>query len=117
MDKRVERLFAACEQGSVAEVERCLKGGLFSGGVDIDGIDDLGRTPLGAAINKGQADVVDLLIGKGADPNRGTRGERPLAQAAVAGNAHIVEALARAGADVNARDAKGKSALLVSVEG
>jgi ankyrin repeat protein len=59
---------------------------LLEKGADVKAHDGLGQTPLYAAAERGKADMVKLLLDKGADPNErlsGSRGDRtPLYAAA-----------------------------------
>jgi ankyrin repeat protein len=65
-----------------------------------------------AAVN-GSAEVIDLLLKAGADPNTTmTGGETAMMTAARAGKADALKLLAGHGADVNARDARGQTALM-----
>ena len=68
-------------------------------GADIDAVDEEYRsTPLGWAARQGQAEVVEMLLERGADPNGGERWARPLAWAERRRHGKIVRRLARAGA-------------------
>ncbi|MGL5254295.1 MAG: ankyrin repeat domain-containing protein, partial [Brevinema sp.] len=71
-----------------------------------------GRTPLhGAAIN-GQKEIVEYLVGKGADVNaKNQNGDTPLHEAASRGYKEIVEYLVGKGADVNAKNDYGRTPL------
>jgi ankyrin repeat protein len=61
------------------------------------------------------AEVVDLLIAKGADPaSPGAAGQTPLASAASRNRPAAVKALVRHGADVNARDPLFGASVLMS---
>ena len=67
-------------------------------------------TPLEIAAKYGQAAMVGLLVGAGADPNLpGLGGTTPLHRAAAAGQAQAVEALVRSGASPVATDEAGKT--------
>ena len=106
---------------------------LLEGGADANGADErTGETALHSCLSKtGEAvseadrfEVVKLLIGAGADPNRRTiqgvttfafwrdvrtRGETPLHRAAAYASQATVEFLLTAGADKTIRDANGDS--------
>jgi ankyrin repeat protein len=66
-------------------------------------------TPLAVAAAAGRADVVRLLLRRGADPNAGSPdGFSPLMHAAqYDGSVRVAELLIVAGADVNARSHSG----------
>lgn len=72
-----------------------------------------GYTPLLIAGKSGNAAMVEMLVGAGADPNATTaNGATPLMLAAQAGNAAAVKALVERGANVNAKEkVKGETAL------
>jgi len=84
---------------------------LIENGADINGTDARGNFPLYAAVVGDHADVVDLLIKKGAKVNQAKalnvlpvmeRNTSALHAASVVGNKSVVELLVNAGADVNA---------------
>ncbi len=118
--------------------DRGLRGAAFHGhwrlceflleqGADADSADpETGETPLHAALCKSQRPaydvVVDVLLARGADPNRATRrdaptgsfmrdcrtkGETPLHRAAAFGSEAVIARLLAAGARREARDAAG----------
>ena len=67
---------------------------LLDSGAEIDAIDDRSRlTPLGVAAANGREEAVELLLKRGADPNKATPLERAL-------TARIAELLLEYGADV-----------------
>lgn len=71
-----------------------------------------GMTPLHSAAEKGNRDIVQLLIENRAVVNaRGNQNWTPLHLAATAGKTDIVELLVSKGADVNARDLDGRTPL------
>ena len=64
-----------------------------------------GTTPLDDACLKGQRELVDLLLTRGAKVDlRNRAGATPLHDAALGGDAGVVKMLLDHGADVNARD-------------
>ena len=73
---------------------------------DLEARDSEGRTPLCLAVeqvNPRAYRVVQELLGRGADPNRGCgEGTLPLQRAITYGNPAVVEALVNRGADVSA---------------
>ena len=72
-----------------------------------------GRTPLHWAIRNNNAEIVGLLIGAGADLNKGDQaGKTALSHAAESGKVEMTELLIAAGADVNQRDLVGGNSVL-----
>lgn len=95
-----------------------LKGNLKSvqalvvAGARVDRVDTkMGGTPLTAAIQSLNVDVVKFLIGKGANVHRKAGGGRTMLHlAAQNGNPQIVEYLIKAGLDANVLDERGGTA-------
>jgi len=83
-----------------------------------DARDGSGYTALHYAARAGNADVVALLLGAGADPNATTcsGGASPLHRAAYMGREVCVEMLLRHGADPLLEDCDGKTALHKAIE-
>jgi ankyrin repeat protein len=74
-----------------------------------------GLTPLHAAVNVDRMDIVDTLLGAGAQASARDRyGITPLYLAAVNGNAEIIRRLLDAGADPNTADPGGETALMTA---
>ncbi|HEY6347207.1 MAG TPA: ankyrin repeat domain-containing protein [Bryobacteraceae bacterium] len=75
-----------------------------------------GSTALLWAAHWNDAEMVQALLGAGADPNAANRyGSTPLSEAAALGSAPIVEALLKAGADPNTRvTADGETVLMTA---
>ena len=107
-DPSRDRLFAAIQGGSNADVERLLAAGTSPNIVDADG------TPaLMAATLFGDASLVKLLLERGADPNRtGVGGTTALMWAVP--NLEKVRLLLAHGANVNARSETDRTAFLVA---
>ncbi len=107
---------------------------LLEQGADPDAPDFYGRTVLMHAADAGYAEIVEVLLVHGADPNvpvkraerlfylyfsgsqfeRGDEGATALMVAVLAGHAEIVEMLLAQGADVNVRAAEGLTAWLAA---
>jgi cytohesin len=79
----------------------------------VNAVNSGGRIPLHDAAHRGMDQVVQTLLGAGADVNRNIDGT-PLFLAANNGYAQTVDALIEAGADVNATDKGGTTPLLVA---
>ena len=87
---------------------------LLDNGARINANDDLGRTPLYLASLYGYADVVDLLLSRGAKIEKGAswkNSDTPLHVASDKGYVDIVQLLVAKGADVNAKNTVGKTPL------
>ena len=71
-------------------------------------------TALGAAALYGHRDIIELLLGQGADVNQADEegGNTPLHQALIGGEAEIAEFFIKAGANVNLPTKKGFTALM-----
>ncbi|XP_071636387.1 uncharacterized protein [Temnothorax longispinosus] len=79
----------AASNGDIQAVKRLLGDGVDANGKDIDG-----RTPLHYAVSSGQASVVNILLENGADVTRVTnKGNTPLHTATSKGYNEIVEVL------------------------
>ncbi|KAL6868590.1 ankyrin repeat-containing domain protein [Trichoderma novae-zelandiae] len=93
---------------------------LLNGDDDVDEVDQQGRTPLSRAAERGDEQIVEMLI-KSGKANINARdqghGETPLIRAAKEGHDAIVRMLLDAGADVNVQEQReGETALTMSIE-
>ena len=76
-----------------------------------------GTTPLSMAATVGRADIAEILLNGGADPNLlGNNRDAPLLIATRARNAAFVEALLRHNADLEETDVTGRTALDLAEE-
>jgi len=91
-------------------------GKLLKVGVDLDAIDDLGRTPLHIAVETGASDIASLLISQGAKKNvQDNRGRTPLLIAVNDENLDAIQLLSDAGADFSIADEGGDSPASLSL--
>ena len=99
-------LFVAAEDGCEALAKVAIENG---GDVNAsEGKDQEGWTPLTEASQKGQTEIVKLLLANGADVTVNWGGMTPLHQAS---NREIAKALVAHGADIRAKDKVGRSPL------
>ncbi|NXF23322.1 CDN2B inhibitor, partial [Rhodinocichla rosea] len=106
-------LCSAAARGDHEEVRR-----LLQAGVDPNGINRFGRTPL-QVMMLGSPRVPELLLRHGADPNRPDprTGCLPVHDAARAGFLETLAALHRAGARLDLPDGRGRLPLDVAAGG
>lgn len=107
-------LMLACHSGNLAIAKA-----LLEAGAQVNASDERGWTPLMKAVynadmDRGFADVVQVLIDAGADVEKPiSYAIRPLMLAAGYGETAVVETLVNAGADVLARNEGGLTALMM----
>ncbi|MDH2917402.1 MAG: ankyrin repeat domain-containing protein [Gallionella sp.] len=107
-------LFEAVKAGDAKTMQQ-----LLSAGADVNACDEAGWTPLARAVynqelQHGFLDVVQVLVGAGANLEAAIAyGVRPLMLAAGYGETDIVEFLIQAGADVLAKNEGGYTALMM----
>ena len=102
------RVAEAAMQSDVATVRR-----LLQQGADVNGAHGDGRTALHFAAERGQTELVELLLAAGASPAAVTRigSHTALHVAATHGRADVIRQLLHAKADVNARTTTGALAI------
>jgi TonB family protein len=100
--------------GSSNYIERATR--LLKHGANVNArAKDSGDTPLYLAARNGLADLVDLLLSRGADVNVANRaGETPLFGAVLSKNRSIVNAIVLKGANVKAQRTDGVSPLMLA---
>ncbi|XP_035418916.1 cyclin-dependent kinase 4 inhibitor B-like isoform X1 [Cygnus atratus] len=108
-----DRLCSAAARGDLAEVRA-----LVEAGADPNGTNSFGRTPL-QVMMLGSPRVAELLLQRGADPNRPDprTGCFPAHDAARAGFLDTLAALHRAGARLDLPDGRGRLPLDVAAGG
>ncbi len=88
---------------------------MLDAGVNVDGADEQGNTPLMESMVCESIEVPQILLDAGADVNaRNALGHTALMSAAEFGNADVARLLVARGADVNLRNRHGGSALHVA---
>ncbi|XP_058720781.1 cyclin-dependent kinase 4 inhibitor B-like [Poecile atricapillus] len=109
----VDRLCSAAARGDHEEVKK-----LLDSGVDPNGTNAFGRTPL-QVMMLGSPRVAELLLRRGADPNRPDprTGCLPVHDAARAGFLETLAVLHRAGASIHLPDGRGRLPLDVAAGG
>ncbi len=85
---------------------------LLEAGADVNAT-QVGRTPLIAAVRNGHSEIIDLLVGRGANVDgRDGDGRTALTHAAIAGRERMLRALFKNGATIDAVDSFGRTALM-----
>jgi ankyrin repeat protein len=107
-------LMAAIADGDSEQVRQ-----LIAGGVNLDRGDwQMGYSPLGVAIDRGRADLVECLLTAGANPHSGSNSTTALGLAAERGAAEIIQMLLLRGINVNEPvDRDNWTALLSAIKG
>jgi ankyrin repeat protein len=101
---RHDELVEACR----ANDETAVGAILTIGGIDVNCKSSLGVTPLVAAAEGGNIELVKLLLQHNADPNHpSTSGNYPLRAAITSGDGECIMALVDAGADLDMETARG----------
>ncbi len=111
----VTLLMLAANAGDMPMVKLLIKNGADVNACDAHGWSALAKAVYNAEMKCGFVDVVNTLIGAGANIEASIGyGVRPLMLAAGYGEAEVVEALLQAGANVQARNEGGYTALMMA---
>jgi pectate lyase len=113
---QAQSLHKAVADHNIAQVKS-----LLSQGINVNGKDETGDTPLHCAAKIARdagKDVCELLIASGASVNATNKvGWTPLHAAVEFGNLEVARLLIADGADVNARDSSGRAPLYLAAAG
>lgn len=110
MKLTTDELFQQIEKGNLAAVKM-----LLDGGVDPNGQNTVGDTPLAFAARSQKIEAVKMLLENKANPNiANVEGFYPIHYAIENGYIDIVKVLAETGADLNARDDAELTALMMT---
>ena len=103
-----ETLHEAVASADIDEVKR-----LISEGHDVNSRDNKGQTPLHFAANRGQKEILEVLLANGADieARDGRWHNTALLNASVRGRKEVVELLLEKGANIEAKDGNGGTPL------
>jgi len=108
-----EEFFTASERGDLSKLIFFIENKY----IDVNFIDDKGRSSLHFASASGKTEIVKYLLSRGANPNiSDERGNYPLHLAATGNHGDIVALLLNAGTNVNAKDGFGKTAIFWAKE-
>ena len=109
-----KELLLAAEKGNV----NIIRGVLSSFMVDTNFMTEINQSPLLLAAENGHKDAVQLLIDRGAEPNRADQyGNTPLHNAALEGHKDVVQLLLDRGAEPNMADQDGRTPLHLAAYG
>lgn len=116
LDKRDPKgrtpLFLAVKEGDLPDAKR-----LIEMGCKVNLTDNYNVTPLHAATEKLNGDMIELLVEYGADINaKNILGQTPLMRAVLYDDIDVVKLLHHSGADLNVTDCTGKTALLIGLQ-
>ena len=102
------KLLRLSKEGKTVEISRLLSSGI----VDVNCTDDEGNTPVYNTALNGKKEVLKLLLGNGAEPDKADKkGRTPLHVAASKGEKKLAQILLDGGADPNKANHYGSTAL------
>lgn len=105
-ESKLDAIHAFAREGEIDNLLKCIEGG-----VSVNVKDSEGRTPLHWAVDRGHANVVELLVSKDADVNaKDDEGQTPLHYAVVCDREGIAEFLVRQNASTDVKDNDGYTA-------
>ena len=143
MNRKLSELIGAIENDDVEKAKSLLKPSLFGQRVNVNELAYMGRTVLRTAAERGNVEMIRLLIAAGADVNArgsdyrtalfvairnghseivrslldaGAASEAPLALAAEYGQDKAVKLILERGCDVNQRNSRGETALMFALK-
>ena len=103
-------LIEAAEQGDRARVETLLQVGFNPNGI----AGQWGMSALNHAVQRGDVEIVRVLLDAGADPDLKAAGHQPLVLASLHGHARIAELLLQAGANPDLKSSDGNTPLIAA---
>jgi uncharacterized protein len=143
MNRKLSKLIGAIENADVEKAKSLLKPSLFGQRVNVNELAYMGRTVLMTAAERGNVEMIRLLIAAGADVNArgsdygtalfvaiknghseivrslmdaGAVSEAPLTLAAEYGQDKVVKLMLERGCDVNHRNSRGETALMFALK-
>lgn len=111
-------LFSAVKGGNPETIKILVDNGVVVNSKDNHARDNLGNTPLHAAVKWNALDAAKTLISLGVDVNaQNLSGKAALNEACRSAKIDMAELLIKSGADINAADAAGRTVLMDAISG